>query len=68
MREFIESVGCFVSIGQCTFDPAFAYLAYRRSEEVDWVSLLCFGCYPYFGQTGVVVDVTLRQICSKKKF
>lgn len=35
-REFIDAVEFFSIICQCSFEPALAYLSYRRSREADW--------------------------------
>lgn len=67
VTEFIDSVGFFEAIFQCPFDPAFAYLAYFRSEEVEWESLWYLNWYPYVGQMGVVLDVPAQQVPSKNR-
>lgn len=53
-------------IHQCSFDGSLAYLAYRRSGEMDWTCARCLGWFPYKIQASEVLDVPERHFVGKK--
>lgn len=50
VREFVDAVGFFIIIHQCSLFASFACSAYRRSGKVDWNVVRYWGWFPYKGQ------------------
>lgn len=55
VRQFVYTVGFSTLIGDCRLDNTLAYLAYRRSAEIDWAALNMESPFLlYYFQSGTV--------------
>lgn len=67
VREFMNSVGLFQAICQCSFGRTFVYLAHGRSDKEVRESLRCRRQYVYIGLTGVVLNVSAKSYLTRNK-
>lgn len=62
----MNSGGFFKVTPQCLFDASMSYVAYRRSEEVDWRDNRCSGWFTCNGHIGKLLRIPERQLPGKK--
>lgn len=66
LHNFVQSVGCFWFVSDCTVNPVKAYPSYSRSLEVNWFADGCFWWYFYIDITGVTIPLIFRSIRGQK--
>lgn len=67
VHEFIDAVGFFQIVYQCSFEASLAFLEFRRLTRIDWEEVCCVELFPYKSSTGNVLTIPERRLPGKNR-
>lgn len=67
LHKFVQSVGVYRLVSNCTVSLAMAYFAHSRSLKVVWTEEGCVGCYQCNAATGEVSNVPFCFVRGQKR-
>lgn len=67
VTEFVETVGFFKTVRQCSFDASSMFLAYRGFVDISFENVCCVGWLPYKSRTGKSLCIEERQVSGRER-